>query len=57
MRKLLSLDDLYGFYSKQNQDCKFSAQESDGAIFVHVDEDMTFDDSYDANAYKLSCHL
>lgn len=57
MRKLLSLDDLYDFYSKQNQDCKFSAQESDTAIFVHVNEDMTFDDSYDANAYKLKCHL
>lgn len=36
MKKLLTLDDLYQFYSERNENCLFSAKENDTELYVQV---------------------
>lgn len=57
MKGLLTLDDLYEFYTKQNKTCTFSSEESKSTIVVSVNENMTFSKEYDPDSYKLKTHL
>lgn len=62
MKKFLTLDDLYGFYLNQNQNCTFSSKNTDSTIVVHVNETITFSDEpssdeYDPNYGLLKTHL
>lgn len=59
-KKLLSLDDLYSFYAKQNKDIKFSSAEDNSHIVVHINEPLVFKKEYDNDlnlkTYLRFCH-
>lgn len=56
-KKLLTLDDLYNFYVNQNISCSFNSKSSEDTIVVQVEENMTFEESYDPTYGLLKTHL
>ena len=61
-RKLLSLDDLYDFYLKQNINCTFNRKQDNATIHVHIPETLSFEDTSESSdgflpVHLKSCHL
>lgn len=61
MKRLLYLEDLWNFYASQNKNVKFSSQDSDTTIIVHIDEPFSFseqtDDELNLYAPIRLCHI
>lgn len=60
--KIMTLAELYNFYSSQGKNIKFSSKESGKQIVVRVDEQLYFSEDYDPNEGKSfvnikACHL
>ncbi len=56
IKKLLSLADLYNFYATQNKSIKFSSNESNSKIVVHIDEPFKFEKENDTSL-TMQTHL
>ena len=60
IKRLLSLDDLYEFYAKGNKDVRFSANDTDSNIVVHITEPFVFKKQFDNDlnlkTYLRFCH-
>ena len=57
MKKLLTLDDLYNFYLKENANFSFNSNDCGESIVVHINEKMSFDSEYDPQFGLLKTHL
>lgn len=61
MKRLLYLEDLWKFYASQNKNVKFSSQDSDTTIVVHINEPFLFneqtDDELNLYAPIRLCHI
>lgn len=57
MKKLMTLNDLYNFYSHMNQDCMFNAKQAKQPIYVQLESDLTFLDDYNPDDFKSKVHL
>lgn len=59
-KKLLSLNDLYDFYVSQNKNVKFSSEDNNTKIVVHIDELCRFEEEKDTDlnlkTYLRFCH-
>ena len=61
-RKLLTLDDLYQYFSSSGQSIKFDSAKDDENIVVHIDGSINFEQQEDKNKEGLlpvvlqSCH-
>lgn len=56
IKKLLSLADLYNFYATQNKSVRFSSNESNSKIVVHIDEPFKFEKE-DDTSLTMQTHL
>lgn len=56
IKKLLSLADLYNFYATQNKSVRFSSNESNSKIVVHIDEPFKFEKENDTSL-TMQTHL
>lgn len=56
IKKLLSLVDLYNFYATQNKNVRFSSNESNSKIVVHIDEPFKFEKENDTSL-TMQTHL
>lgn len=61
MLKLLSLDDLYNFFSQQGQTCRYSSENNEDGIIVQIEEELYFDkqaeEQYNPDEGLLKTHL
>ena len=56
-RRLLTLDDLYDFYSSKNASFSFNAKAEKTSIVVQIPEVITFNNNYDPQLGLLKTHL
>ena len=56
IKKLLSLADLYNFYATQNKSVRFSSNETNSKIVVHIDEPFKFEKENDTSL-TMQTHL
>ena len=56
-KKLLTLDDLYNFYTNQDQSYTFNSKDTGETIVVQINEKMTFENDYDPQLGLLKTHL
>lgn len=56
MKKLLYLSDLYNYFVSQNKNVRFSSEDNDTTIVVHIDEPLTYSQNED-NELNMYCPI